>query len=571
MGGVSAACYNNRLLIRIVGGALLLVAVACRGAEGGIAEDGTGTGLSTGDGTQDGAEDGSADGSADASGDGSGDGTAEGSESGQPQTQCGPTGQGPYWLQEGETVAVPITCTTGLALQGEDFALQGLPAGATFDDKTATLHWTPGLDQAAVVEIEMVALPFDEIGSVKIGVADAFDDPRNVPVLDPTAYPEEYGLPVVFLDTTPALDNETYSPATITAGGHVYDAEAKLRGASSLDYPKNNYTLKFTKLDKFSAPQYAGGFVDKRKVVLTSTFDDNTHVRQRMSFAVWNALDPGHIQVQTYNGVVFLDGEYHGLYVVSDHIDEYLMEDHGLDQAGNLFKARTHDANFRLTNNDGDPKATPHDGLSKAEGTPVEGQPGAFDDLDALVQFVATAPSASFLAEVDARIDRRDYENWWIAVSMIEAGDSGGKNSYHYHDPAGGPFRVVPWDFNHSFGQDWRTIRTSATRAPEDYADRNELFARFFDEPTVVAPLGMRYGQVLRGAVSQDTVLSWVDAWVSENRASALRDQSRWGEAYRTYSRWRDRDDLLEHDAEVAYLRQWIRDRWAFLLARYPS
>lgn len=516
------------------------------------------------------------------SGPGSADGTAAGTTTGPASTgavdstgepspdlpteiQCDPQGGGPYWLLEGELVEVPITCATGLVLPGADFELDPLPAGAVYDPATATLQWTPGLDQGAVYELEITATPYGETGTVKIGVADRWDDPANVPVVDPSIYGEEYGLPVLHLYNDPGISATLYTPATIIYRGHTFTAESKLRGAASLYYPKNSYTLKFPKEDKFSEPDLAGGFLDKRKVVLISTFDDNSYVRQRLAYELWNRLDPGHIQVQVYSGVVFVDGQYYGLYTVSDHVDEYLMEDHGLQQLGNLYKARTHDANFRLTRANGQPKSTLHQGLTKEEGTPVAGQPGDYDDLDELVSFVATSTDQDFLAELDTRIDRRDYEDWWIFVSLIMADDSAGKNSYHYHDPSAGPWRFVPWDFNDSFGQTWQTARKGFVTAPESYTWANHLFSRMLGAPSIGDPLRTRYGAVLHGLYDLPEVLALMDAMVEETATSARRDEGRWGAQYVSYGGWSWRGDFLGYDEEVAYLRQWIEDRWGYV------
>jgi hypothetical protein len=485
------------------------------------------------------------------------------------QELCSPAAGGPHWLLELETLTFTVSCASGLELDGADFSFADLPTGAVYDPGSASFEWTPGLAQADVYELEILVDSLDESGTVKIGVADRFDDPANIPVVDPTTYTEEYGLPVLHLDNSPGLNNEFYSPATVIYRGHVYTAESKLRGASSLGYPKNNYTLKFTKEDKFSDPQVIDGFLEKRKLVLTTTFDDNTYIRQRLSFELWNRLDPGHIQVQAYNAVVFLDGEYWGLYMIGDHIDGYLMEDHGLFQDGNLFKARTHDANFRLVDYEGDPKGSPHQGLTKSEGFPLDGEPGAFDDLDELVNFVATATSADFLAELDSRIDQRDYENWWIFVTAISGGDSAGKNSYHYHDPAGGPWRYVPWDFNYSFGQDWRTIRVGSDEDPESYQWANEFFVRFLGEPTIGPGLRTRYMQVMQNQYALQGILDTVDAWEVENLRSALRDERKWGDAYLNYSSWNGRSDFLDHMGEMDYLRTWITDRWSYLASLY--
>jgi hypothetical protein len=521
---------------------------------------------SSGAGTSEGSESGSGGSSYTtglADGGGSSSGTPGSSSSGAapdlPPPSCAPDGGGPWWLLEGDPLSVAIRCGTGV---GDDagFELAPLPDGASFDDAAATLSWTPALDQGAVYDLTITSRATGETAALRIGVADRWDDPANVPVVDPTTYTFEFGLPVLHLQTDPAIGPDAYTPATTTYRGHVYTNEAKTRGAASLWYPKQSYTLKFTKDDKFDEPEFAGGFHDKRKLVLISTFDDNAYVRQRLAYELWNTLDAGHLQIQVYSAVVFKDGEYWGLYTVADHVDGYFMEDQGYLQTGNLYKARTHDANFRLAG-----KGTPHQGLTKEEGYPPAGQPGAFDDLDALVTFVDSSSNAAFDAQIDDWIDRRDYEDWYIFVTLIMADDSAGKNSYHYHDPAGGPFRYAPWDFNDSFGQTWQTLRKGYQTHPEDYTWANELFVRLLDSASFGQPLRTRYDATLHGAYDLDAVLERYDAMVDETAASALRDEGRWGEQYRSYGGWNWRDDFTSYDQEVEYVRQWIIDRWGWV------
>lgn len=504
--------------------------------------------------------------SGDTSSEGGDDTLDTGSSDSGPPALCQPTGDGPHWLLEGDSLSVPVSCATGLVLTGDQFTLDDLPAGASYDPASATLTWTPALDQGAVYEIPITATQYGEVGTVKIGVADRWDASDNVPVVDPAKYTEEFGLPVLHLQTSPEITDAFYTPATAVYRGHAYTMEAKLRGAASLGYPKNSYTLKFTQQDKFQEPQLAGGFVDKRKVVLISTFDDNAYVRQRLAYELWNALDPGHLEIQVYSGVVFKDGAYYGLYTFSDHVSGYLMEEHGLNQDGNLYKARTHDANFRL-----DGKSTPHDGLTKEEGLPLDGEPQAYDDLDAFVTFVDSASDDTFDAEIDTWCDRRDYENWWIFVSLIMGDDSAGKNSYHYHDPAGGLWRFAPWDFNDSFGQTWQSERKGFDSHPEDYTWANEMFVRLLDSNAFGSPLRARYGAALvDGPYAIDEVLARYDAMVAETRVSALRDEQRWREAYLTYQGWNWRTNFTTYEEEVVYVRQWIVDRWGFVAAMYP-
>src|SRR5688572_7072374 len=205
---------------------------------------------------------------------------------------CEPTGGGPYWLTEGESVVTaPIACATGL--EDVTFTVAGLPPGATYDAAARTIAWSPGLDQAMVAEVAVTAST-DEVAVIKIGVADAWDDPDNVPVVDPLAYPEEFGLPVMFVSPRPVT--EEYAPIEVVYGRRMWTvAEGKLRGAASLGYPKNSYTLKFPKADKFSAADR--DMPERRKIVLISTFDDNSYLRQRLGYELWNQLDPAHIQI----------------------------------------------------------------------------------------------------------------------------------------------------------------------------------------------------------------------------------------------------------------------------------
>jgi spore coat protein CotH len=485
---------------------------------------------------------------------------------------CDPTGGGPYYLQEAETVTVKLRCATKLKVPAKALSFVDLPLGASFDESTATLTWTPTLDQAGTYHLAIVAAPWSEMGSVELQIADRWDDVNNVPVTDPASYTEEYGLPVIHLTTDPGVNNDTYTPATIVYRGHTFTgAQAKLRGANSSNYPKRSYTLKLTKDDKWSDAKE--NFVGRRKVTLITSFDDNSYLRQRLAFELWNRLSPSHIQVKTYWGVLFLNGAYYGLYTVADHVDGYLMEDSGLRQDGNLYKARLHDANFRVLDSYGNAKVTPHDGYTKEEGVPVDGQPGAYDDLDAFLTWVETASDSEFASDLGMHIVQRDYEDWWLFTSFIMADDSTDKNSYHYHDPTlpTSLWRYTPWDMNESFGQDWLTMRMAPNQTdPEGYyLGMNHLFERFLAEPTIATPLRTRYHDTLRSQYALKKILALYDAMLAEVDASARRDEAKWRDTYRSYFQWSWRTDFTTYEEEAAYVRQWIADRHAYLSTIY--
>ena len=391
---------------------------------------------------------------------------------------------------------------------------------------------------------------------------------------DASAYPYDLesldGLPLLRLSTDPAINREGYTPAEISLSGRRYvGTEAKYRGATSSSYPKKSFTLKFSKSDALD--DAATGFTATRKAVLISSFDDNAYVRQALAFALWNRLDPEHVQVRTAFVGLVLDGEYHGLYLMADHIDGHLMEDLGMWEDGNLYKARDHSANFRTQQSDGKAKS-PHTGFTKEEGLPEQAEAGAFADLDAFAEWLDQADETALTDNLAAYIDVRDYGDWWIIVSLIDALDSAGKNSYHYHDPRpadpANVFRCVPWDFNMSFGQNWKTDRAAPTRTLARYQTTNAVFERLLRSASFAPEIRARYRAALRDELS----IEWVQAWLAQTRgqleAAALHDEARWGEAYRSFF---PRADLTDYAAETAYVDQWIRDRWAFVSAQLAT
>jgi spore coat protein CotH len=492
---------------------------------------------------------------------------------GSTASECQPRGAGgPFWITEQDRIEIPLECGTGLDLAASAYQVSNLPPNAAYDPGSRSIVFTPALDQAGVYELDIAVGGSGETGHVQVQVADGFDAPDNIPV-DPSSYGMEFGLPVLHLGVSPEINRNGHTPATIVYRGKSYaNAQAKYRGQASNSYPKKSFTLKFDKADQFGDPLSVAGFTGKRRVTLATTFDDNSYLRPRLAFELWNRLGAEHVQIQAFSVVVYLSGTFWGLYTVIDHVDADLMEDNGLFEDGNLYKARNHDANFRTTRY-ASPNATKSslcDGYTKEEGTPAHGEPGACADLEELVRWVATSSREQFLAELDTRLVRRDYEDWWLLSSSLYATDTVGKNSYHYRDPrpgADGRFHAVPWDFNDSFGQNGLTDRQAPTRELEELTGFNHLVERLLAEPETRGPLTARYRQVLDNEWELGSVLGSLDTWAQEVRPLAERDWRKWSALYA--ARYVTRTELPTPEQEVEYIRQWIIDRWAYIRDYY--
>lgn len=476
--------------------------------------------------------------------------------------RCAP-GAEPVYVTEGELVSVTVGCTgpgTATTFEGID-----LPPGSSFDPATGVFSWTPGLAQAGDWEVGLVvAGDAADTGSFRISVADAWADPGNAPV-DPYTYLEEWGLPVVHLERPPQTGSEDDVPSTMVYRGHLFQIGVKYRGASSLYYPKNSYTLSFPADDEFD--DAAAGFVNRRKIVLTSTFDDNSYVRQKFVFDVWTALSPDHPPMQAMFAVVYINGAYEGLYMLGDHVDGEYWEDAGHREDGNLYKAVDHSANFYATYS-GRPKSTLHSGYTKKEGDIPDGEAGAWDDLDALVDFVVSEPDASFAEGLRARVAVPEFMDWWILVTFTLAEDSGGKNSYLYDDPLAPMWHFAPWDFNHSWGQAWESSRTSPT-ADNDFRGANNLFNRMLDDPELGPELMARLQAAFDGPLTEAALQEQLAGYYAQIDRSAQRDWEKWGDDYASYYGWRS--DLTSYAEERAYLAEWVTERGVWMRERYPE
>jgi len=387
----------------------------------------------------------------------------------------------------------------------------------------------------------------------------------SAPFSDPRAYSEEDGLPVFHVYMASSLpDDDGYRPSRLIYRGQCHVIEARYRGDTSLSFPKRSMTLDFDDGQTFDEPSIAGGFTGKRKVVLVSPFNDNSYLRHRLAFTLWNRLSPEHLRVKTFSAVVYMNGRYHGLYTVVDHVDRHFLDEQGQDEGGELFKAVEQSANFSRVDEFGVTKEHLWMGFEKKEGEPQEGE-GATRSIEDFTAFVADATPEAFLAERGAWMDTRDYEDWWILATYAFLSDSVAKNAYHYRarEP-GAVWRYIPWDLDASFGQKWNTER----QPPEEldlFTAQNRLFSRMLEEPAIAGPLVARYRELRQGPLHPDAVLGLVDAYAEEVRAAAHKDEARWGEAYRSFPRWAGRTDFNDFEGELAYVRAWVRARWGML------
>ncbi len=474
-------------------------------------------------------------------------------------------------LLEGDRVEGTAACGGELA---DDAVLQivDLPEGASWDG--ATLNWQTGPASGGRIELVFSVTSADPQGqtplaeTVLLWVADDPAAEDNVPV-EPAAYHEEWSLPVLHL-TTQGEISESYSAAELMFYGRSYPTMIKVRGATSAYYPKPGYTLEFEGAE-LDIPAWG---VSRDHLVLVSPFDDNAYVRQKLIYDQWAAMaafwSEARLTPRSDFVVLYLDGSYHGLFMALDRIDNEFIDQMGFDRDAALYKAVNHDANFFLTDSGGSTKDTLHDGYEKKEGEPED----SWEELEALVAFTGEATdAATLLSGDDTWLDVQEFMDWFLLVHYAHAEDSAGKNAYLAFEPGSSLARYAPWDFNHSWGQDWRT-RREASSSLNSYTSRNRVFWAIQDDPHAEAELWERYRSMAQpgGPFDPDWLRATVDAYYARIEPSAQRDWARWSADYYSYGGWssyrESQADWNDYEGEKAYLYQWLDERAALFEAR---
>lgn len=467
---------------------------------------------------------------------------------------------------EGDTVTFTVSCANPLVTE---ITAVGLPEGARFDGRTYWWRTGPAdggrIDQVFAVSDGRSSVPDAE--TVTFWVADDPSAADDVPVV-PAAYREEWGVPVVHIETAGSLSTDAWADATVTWQGRTYAAGVQIHGRTSSHYPKTSYALKF---EEDALPIDAWG-ATRDHLLLVTTFDDNSYVRQKFVYDLWAAIaeywgEP-RLTPRSFFAVVYLDGRYHGLYLGLDRIDDEFLEQSGFDRRANLYKAVHGDANFALTDADGLAKTSLHQGYEKKEG-----EDDGFGDLDALVAFTGAAAPAELVAGDGLVLE--EFMDWFLLVHYTAAEDSTSKNAYLYHPLEGGPFRYVPWDFNASWGQNWRTYRVGAD-FDDPFTGENRVFWAMQEDAATRDAMEARLSRMRAdGPFALAWQIATLDAYYALIDRSAGRDWDTWGARYGEYSGWEEhrtgRDDWTDYEGERAYVYQWVRDRAAWFDALQPG
>lgn len=228
----------------------------------------------------------------------------------------------------------------------------------------------------------------------------------------------------------------------------IHEIGFRLRGNTSRYAPKKSFKVSFNTYH--SGRRYYG----LKKMNLNGEHNDPSVARARLCWDLSRNFGiPGS---RTSHVQVFINGDYYGLYVNVEHINDDYVESRFGNQFGNLYKCLwPADLDYRGS----DPEAYKfeHSGRRVYELKTHE----AYDDYSDLAHFVDVlnnTPIAELPCELEKVFNVHDYLK--IMAFDVLTGNWDGyifnKNNYYlYHNPVTQKFEYILYDLDNTFGIDW--------------------------------------------------------------------------------------------------------------------
>ena len=157
-------------------------------------------------------------------------------------------------------------------------------------------------------------------------------------------------------------------------------------------------------------------------------------------------------------------------------------------------------------------------------------------------------------------IDVDSFINWWIVKELLKDVDSPFRSSVYLYLDRGGKLKMGPlWDFDLSAGN----VNYSDASLPTGWRIqvKSKWFEHLFQDPAFRAKVKARWTAVRAQHI--DTLPAFMDAQAAALDASQKENFKRWPILNRYV--WPNNVVLGSYPAEVAYVKNWLRTRTAWI------
>ena len=288
-------------------------------------------------------------------------------------------------------------------------------------------------DDGATLGVEhhyqVAAIDFDgnEGTPSSTGSAIALDSAdSDLRVYDVTISPEN----LKWMSENLFAEPDTEVPCEFTYEGKTWtDSETRFRGNISKYFSKHSWKLKFPATNRFEG---------RRKLNLKSSFIDPSMVRERTSAGLYeqvgvNGFEARHVHLR-------VNGEYIGVYLDVEQVDEYFLG------------ARDRDLNASIYKCYGNMSPLPTVAAYEATYEKKTNESISHADLIELIEFLDATPGPDIVRELAERVDIDQYLSYLAVAGWTGDQDTVKGNYYLNHDLDLERWELYPWDSDLNFG-----------------------------------------------------------------------------------------------------------------------
>ena len=226
----------------------------------------------------------------------------------------------------------------------------------------------------------------------------------------------------------------------------------RLRGNTSRNAAKKSFKVSFNTF--FSGREFYG--VDKLN--LNGEHNDPSIIRSKLCFDHYQKI--GMKASRANHSEVYINGQYYGLYISVEHIDDEFLNKNFADDTGNLWKCLyPADLNYlgsdpniyKNLNSNGRPAYELKTNESEAD----------FSKLVRLISVLNNTAIASLPDSIESVIAVPEVLKYFAINILVGGWDdywSLMNNYYLYHDPTNDIFHLIPYDYDNTFGIDWSGV-----------------------------------------------------------------------------------------------------------------
>ena len=367
------------------------------------------------------------------------------------------------------------------------------------------------------------------------------------------------GLPIIYLTTNnnDPIGREDYVEGRISVDGwrdypslDEMDMKIRGRGNSTWGHPKKPYQMKLDDKKEFL------GMPNNKKWLFLAEYSDKSLLRNTIVFEMGYISSLDWTPASTF-AEVFLNGEYNGVYNITQKVEEDstrvdLGDDGYLLEIDNIDRIDADDVYITTDQFD----------IINIKEPDLAWNDAKYAYIDNLItQFELNLFSGDFADPVNGYakfIDIDSFIDWFLINEIVKNQDSRSFSSIYLNVIPGEKIKMGPlWDFDLGFGN---VDYSDATYTEGFWVRWNPWIDRLLQDPAFADKVRTRFAYYKD---NEDYILGKIDQYAEKLKWSQKENNDKW-ELFGEYV-WPNPVYFDSHAEEVAHLKSWYQARMDWL------